>query len=132
MKKLAAAILAIIYISTSSGAAIHLHYCMGKLVKTELGDSKEDKCDNCGMKSTDLENSGCCKDEYRQIKIENDQKITEPTLQMIHSAAVEMPASFIEIFFYDFSSCTEKNIFSHALLRSDSVAIYVRNCVFLI
>lgn len=132
MKKLAAAILAIIYISTSSGAVIHLHYCMGKLVKTELGHSKEDKCGKCGMKNTDAENSGCCKDEYRQIKIEKDQKITEPALQIMHSAAAEMPASFIQIFCHDFSSCTEKNIFSHVPLRSEGVAIYIRNCVFLI
>ena len=74
MKKLAATILAIIYISTSSGAVIHLHDCMGKLVKTGLGHSKQDKCGKCGMKNTDAENSGCCKDEYRQIKIENGSK----------------------------------------------------------
>ena len=61
-----------------------------------------------------------------------DQKITEPALQMMHSAAAEMPVSFIEIFCLDFSSCTEKNIFSHVPLRSEGIAIYIRNCVFLI
>jgi hypothetical protein len=40
MKKFITAILAVLYLGTSSGATIHMHYCMGKLAEWGLGHQK--------------------------------------------------------------------------------------------
>jgi len=83
MKKFFATILAIIYLSTSVGATIHLHYCMGRLISWGLTANDSKECTFCGMPknstsgyySTDKD--GCCRDEYKNIKIDKDQKATE-------------------------------------------------------
>ncbi len=132
MKKIIVAILAIIYMGTSTGATIHMHYCMGKLVSTDILPVKNDKCGTCGMKKTEGKSNGCCKDEHKQVKIDKDQKATHIAVQTMESAAVEMPAAVIEIPFHNFSSLTEKNPYGNAPPRSVAVAVYIRNCVFLI
>ncbi len=81
MKKVLAAILAFVYLSTSMGATIHLHYCMGKLASWGLIDHESKNCTECGMvKNTSpsrgiSEKMDCCRDEHMQIKIDKDQKL---------------------------------------------------------
>src|SRR5882724_8707940 len=85
MKKFLVTILALVYLTSSVGATLHLHYCMDKLVAWGLGHEKSDKksCPNCRMSqsTTDKhcvkESKGCCKDTQKQVKLENDQKLTE-------------------------------------------------------
>jgi hypothetical protein len=82
MKKLLTSILALLYLSTSMGATVHLHYCMGKLASWGLIDHKSKNCTKCGMVKQDpasrwmTAKMGCCKDEHKQIKTENDQKLS--------------------------------------------------------
>jgi hypothetical protein len=80
MKKLLVSILATLYIITSSGAVVHLHYCMDKLIGWGLWEKagKADKCDKCGMAKTGKKKS-CCKDENKFVKIEKDQKTVDAT-----------------------------------------------------
>jgi hypothetical protein len=81
MKKVLATILAFVYLSTSMGATIHLHYCMGKLASWGLIDHEGKNCAECGMvkKATSsscvVEKMDCCKDEHKQIKTDTDQKL---------------------------------------------------------
>ncbi|MFT3824241.1 MAG: hypothetical protein QM731_09985 [Chitinophagaceae bacterium] len=78
MKKLIVAILALLYISTSAGATVHLHYCMGKLVNWSLWHDKDgDNCGKCGMSKSNKLNKGCCKDEHKLVKLEKDQRVRE-------------------------------------------------------
>jgi hypothetical protein len=49
MKKLFVAILAILYLSTSTGATLHVHYCMGRLAGWGLGHNNSKTCGKCGM-----------------------------------------------------------------------------------
>ena len=49
MKKFLTSILAFLYLSTSMGATIHLHYCMGKLASWGLIDHERKNCAQCGM-----------------------------------------------------------------------------------
>jgi hypothetical protein len=62
VKKTLASILAIIYLGVSSGVAMTIHYCMGKVSSIDLFHHS-DKCGKCGMKTS----SGCCKDEFKLI-----------------------------------------------------------------
>ena len=81
MKKVLATILAFVYLSTSMGATVHLHYCMGKLASWGLIDHETKNCARCGMlKKTNAAHGvaasmNCCKDEHKQIKTDNDQKL---------------------------------------------------------
>lgn len=81
MKKVLTTILAFIYLSSSMGATIHLHYCMGKLASWGLIDHESKICAKCGMiKKTPASQSisfktDCCRDEHKQIKTNNDQKL---------------------------------------------------------
>lgn len=81
MKKVLTTILAFVYLSSSMGATIHLHYCMGKLASWGLINHESKNCAQCGMvKKTSASQSmaskmDCCKDEHKQIKTDKDQKL---------------------------------------------------------
>jgi hypothetical protein len=83
MKRLTAILLALIYISTTSGIVINTHYCMGKIAEIALGASGNAKCDTCGM-----ENEGCCHDDLQVIKLTENHhysavKFELPSLHVI-------------------------------------------------
>lgn len=86
MKKILATILAFVYLSTSMGATVHLHYCMGKLVSWGLINHDSKNCGFCGMpKNADDKHGitakmGCCKDEHKQVKTSDDPKIVSSEL----------------------------------------------------
>ena len=80
MKKLLTTALAIIYLSSSIGATLHLHYCMGRIISWGFINHESKNCTTCGMpkgiNSSDftISKEGCCKDESKFIKTDNDQK----------------------------------------------------------
>ena len=78
MKKIVTFILALFYLSVSTGASVHLSYCMGKMVNEGLWHSGSKKCSTCGMEKKE---NGCCKDEFKQLKIDSDQTLPEPGLK---------------------------------------------------
>ncbi len=132
MKNFLVVIVALLYMSTSSGATLYIHYCMGKQAGWGFGENKSKTCGGCGMEKSEEKDNGCCKDEHKFIKSDTDQKTTETGFQLIQLIAVALPASFIEISADDFSSVTDENPISDAPSRSDGVAVYIRNCIFLI
>ena len=87
MKRILVTILAFLYLSTSIGATIHLHYCMGKLVSWNLIDYESKSCTTCGMFKETGGREGysamknCCKDEHKEIKTDKDQKVTSAEFQ---------------------------------------------------
>lgn len=132
MKKFIVAILAILYLGTSTGATIHMHYCMGKLADWGLGHNKSKTCGECGMDKSDEKDNGCCKDEHKFVKNDNDQKIAEAGFQMMQLVSTAMPLSFFEVPVKHISSITEGNPISHAPPRSSGIAVYILNRTFLI
>ena len=75
MKRFLVAILAILYITTATGANLHFHYCMGQFAGWSFWqDTEHQKCGECGMEKKVGDEKGCCKDEYQQVKIKVDQK----------------------------------------------------------
>lgn len=71
MKKAIVILLLVFYSASTIGATINMHYCMNKFASWSLTNVKKDKCANCGMKNT-----GCCKDEKKEIKLNLDQQKT--------------------------------------------------------
>lgn len=49
MKKVLAFILLFVYLGTSTGATVRLHYCMGELAGWGLKDVPSETCGSCGM-----------------------------------------------------------------------------------
>ena len=139
MKKFLATILAVIYLSTSLGATVHLHYCMDKLVAWGLGKEKTNgkSCPYCGMAKTTntdkhcgKESKGCCKDEQKTVKLENDQKISNAFFQFSQIPVEAVTHSFSDYTFEYASSLTEKFPITNAPPRTQNISLCVLNCVF--
>ena len=132
MKNFITAILAVLYLGTSSGASIYMHYCMGKLADWGMSQNNSKTCPKCGMEKSDKSDNGCCKDEQKFLKDNSAQKLTESNLQILQLLSVAISISFTEIPAIDFPSVTEENPVSHAPPRTHGVAIYIFKRSFLI
>lgn len=132
MRKSLALIVAIVYLSTTTGATIHMHYCMGKLADWGLGHNRSKTCGNCGMEKSEEKDNGCCKDEQKFVKNDNDQKTAEALVITFASQVIDLLIEYFSVLDIPVSSVTEKYPVSHAPPRSNGVAVYIRNCSFLI
>ena len=125
MKKFIVTILALVYLVSSAGATIHLHYCMDKLVNWSLSERPGNLCETCGMEA----DGNCCKDEHHFIKINTDQKTAQFDIPLFQITAIATPAYFIittsELYF----SQKAKHPASH-IPPNGGVDILIRNCVF--
>jgi len=70
MKKILVALIAILYMGSSSGIAMEIHYCMGEKSGVEFYGAKNLKCPKCGM----TEKKGCCHDKQQFYKIYDAHK----------------------------------------------------------
>jgi hypothetical protein len=128
MKKTTALLLSILYFGFSSGATIHLNYCMGRLVTKTLMHDASMNCSVCGMEQN--QGDGCCSEEIRQLRIDNDQDLpgSGPLAGAVFSIAtsswIEQPSVWVPIL-----SPRVAQIF---IPPPKHTAIYIRNCVFLI
>ena len=130
MKKLVVAILSFLYISTSSGATLQMHYCMDKLVDWSIGHNDgKNTCNNCGMEKDGKGKNDCCKDEQKQLKIEKDQKAAT-AFQFTLSLVTALPVSYPVYNLSGIASVTEEFPLSNAPPRSPQQAVYIRNCTF--
>jgi len=131
MKKIIVAILAVLYLGSSSGATIHLHYCMGRLVDLSFSfyEKEKEKCNKCGMKNF-KDKKGCCKNEYKQVKIEKDQKTSQCIWQFTKTITGISPAALPACAFSPefFPEAYYPN--NHAPPRAVDTPIYICNCVF--
>jgi hypothetical protein len=130
MKKLIIAISAILYLGTSTGATLHLHYCMGELVDWSAWAASKGKCGKCGMIKKTTKAKDCCKDEQKQVKLHSDQKRAELAIVLMHLSISAQPVSIIEIYSPKLSSISEKNPTSNAPPGDNAVPVYIRNRVF--
>lgn len=137
MKKFFATILAVIYLSTSMGMTVHLHYCMGKLFSWDLTGSQDNKdCGHCGMpkgsadKHHKMMKSGCCKDIQTVVKLDKDQKATESAYKFftlsfdaVPGNPVNLSDSYVSSFIVDYPT-------TNAPPDPDKVPVFIRNCNF--
>ena len=127
MQKFITTIVAILYISTSTGATVQVHYCMGKLADWGLGHNKSNTCSKCGMEKNDAKKTSCCKDEHKFIKNDTDQKVVESFFQLMEIAGVALLPRYDEINMLHISSVTEENPVCNAPPRHTGVAVYIFN-----
>ena len=132
MKKAFTLILALLYISTTTGAAVHMHYCMGKMAGWGLMSKSPSTCSKCGMEKSVNKDNGCCKDEIKLIKNDSDQKSNPSGFQFISLISVSLPPAGADFAAPSLSSITEEKPVGHAPPRSQPVAVYILHRSFLI
>lgn len=124
MKKIFIAILAFIYLGVSSGVAMDIHYCMGKISSVDLMHSS-DKCSKCGMKTK----GGCCKDEFKIVKLSDSHKLIVNEINFFTPVAViEKPHSNFNASF--FSSNIKSDFNNHSPPEPSGTCLRIMQCVF--
>jgi hypothetical protein len=134
MKKVVASILAVLYLSTSMGATVHLHYCMGRLVAWGLVDRESKDCVSCGMAmgkampgcSVNMKN--CCHEEHKHMASDRAQKPVQSWAEWNLTPALVLP----------FQGYNETMVVAPAMARpvangpplSGKIPVFLRNCNF--
>ena len=128
MKRIAAFILLMLYFVTSTGTTMHYHFCMGEVANSSILVYKEKKCGKCGMEKKQNEDNGCCKDEQKWIKIDDDQKVDTSQIEIS-----KLQLAVIAFVFFNSNLFAQDNhplAESKAPLRSCELPTYLLNCVF--
>ena len=136
MKKFLTSILAILYLSTSMGATIHLHYCMGKLISWGLMNHESVNCDYCGMpksssgaKGLTIKNN-CCKDEHKLFKTDKDQKAATGEIQVLKLVPEAVVVPILSFNQFRISTDAVKNPTAHAPPLIGNQPVFLLNCNF--
>lgn len=77
MKRIIVAMLAVLYLGMSSGMAMTIHFCRGKVAKVDFFPAQEQKkgCGKCVRKTA--KKPPCCKDQYQFVKVDDAHKKAE-------------------------------------------------------
>lgn len=124
MKKIIALLLAVLYITTTSGVVLNVHYCMGKISSVKVDNFSVTMC-TCGKK---LSNNSCCRTEIKVVKLSNDHKSALTSLKVkVSDIPVFHPVSLV----YGSKIIASVPPYSTASKPPGvSVKTYLRNCVF--
>ena len=90
MRKAVIAILALLYIITTSGVVVNVHYCMGAIASVTYGHETPESCGKCGMK----EKAGCCHSELKVVKLDDAHQQSIKAEQLAQVA--ELPVVYFE------------------------------------
>jgi hypothetical protein len=88
MKKVFFAILSLVYLAVSSGAALNIHYCMGRVTQVAYRFTNSRVCDRCGMANK----KGCCHNEFKFVKLTDDQQKAKADIALAAVHAI-LPAT---------------------------------------
>jgi len=124
MKKSVAFILAFLYLGLTSGLAVNIHYCMGKVADVRFDDFKEDPC-KCGGK----EKMPCCNHQFSLVKV-NDahQQVAADFSFKAPEATPNSFANFISLLLL--SQAQQKILHVNSPPLFSNQHIYLQNCVF--
>ncbi len=123
MKKFLVIILALVYLATTTGATLHMHYCMGKIYSVDL--VKKDGCSKCGMAASE----GCCHDQFKVIKVKDNHQVISNEISF--ASAYSILNNHYNIFdpvVYDACSPLTNN--NNSPPRSPQKSLCILNCVF--
>lgn len=131
MKRIILAILSFFYLATATGSGLHFHYCMGQLASWSFSKNEQKECEQCGMEKNLSDDMGCCKDEYKQLKLQVDQKLSYES-----SLHVSLSVSESTTVFHNDRPLLLKTIVPcftsrfPALKEHNSIAVYILLCNF--
>lgn len=116
-----------VYLLTTTGVNLQLHYCMGKLSHLGLVQTESKKCATCGMKKQSTNSKGCCKDESKLVKNDSDQKAAENFVHAYAAQIAELPISVFHVEQSFVSITTKGATLSLAPPYSDKLSLFVLN-----
>lgn len=93
MKKILLGILAVLYLITTSGVVVTIHYCMGKFSSAEYGATAVHYCDKCGMKEK-ANKPGCCHSENKIFKVADSHNYVTTTVDFLKIPAASPVSLF--------------------------------------
>ena len=128
MKKFILTILAIFYLGVSSGATVHLHFCMGKLIDWSILPDEADECSNCGMEKGN--SADCCKEQEHKITVKDSPKASA-IVYYFNTLGLNIPPtvySDTRILYGD--SLALKGVYSDSPPRTQAISVFIRNCTF--
>ena len=132
MKKCIAAILAILYFATTTGATINFYYCNGKRVAHNMAKTEMSGCNKCPVSEKMDANSGCCQHVQKFVKLVNDQNVADISFHTQKLISFVSPIIFLDNYNLHHSSLTREFPVNNPPSRSGGITIYQRNCAFLI
>lgn len=128
MKKILVFILALAYVTSTSGATIFVQQCMGKTVGWSLSERTSNKCSKCGMHKNAP--NDCCKGHVKVLKVHNDQNLPDGYYNRISLSSAFLPPQFYKHQKFYFISLSLKDVREHLPRpRNDYRILY---CSFLI
>lgn len=128
MKRFFIFILALLYLTTSSGLTFHVHYCMGEWVEATLIDnnSKDNhECSYCGMTKT--AGNGCCKDEQKIVKIDQVHHAAHIVFELLQPISTDIAFSLYHLDILTYPETKNELALNHAPPLHRSCAIYIQN-----
>lgn len=126
VKRFAAFILSIAYFVSTTGTTLQSHYCMGNLEGWSISSKKT--CDKCGMEKSASSKKGCCKDEHKFVKLQDDQKASVSF--ELSKLSVVIPGLPLHNFSSDLISTQRLLPNSNAPPRNSTTSLCITNCVF--
>ena len=131
MKKIVFTLLTFLYLGTSSGFAMHLHYCMGMLIEANFVENTLDDCENCGMERSLTDDNGCCSEESQLLKVDNKKEEDSFTLKVLQSINVALAPNVFEIpQFLQLATIASDYPLVNSPPRTTKTPVYLLNCVF--
>jgi hypothetical protein len=102
---------------------------MGNLDGWSFMKDEKKECQECGMEKFASEDIGCCKDEYKHIKLQVDQKPNQHAYSKLSLPTIELHTSFRNYYML-LPETTLLSLSSHlpAFLARTSIAAYVLLC----
>ncbi|MGN6617981.1 MAG: HYC_CC_PP family protein [Ilyomonas sp.] len=124
MNRIVALFLAIMYMGTTSGMVMNVHYCMGKVASVDI-DNFNAVCNKCGEK----QQPNCCGTETKVVKL------NETHNQSINSFELKAPVAHTTTFFdTDFAATVHtgsgKSVMANAPPLLSPPRFFIKNCVF--
>jgi len=134
MKKLFLYLLSFIFIITSSGVMVNMHYCMGKVAGSSISfiTHASSKCDKCGMEKSKTKGKGCCHDSNKLVKNTIDQKLASSSIKTDHQFTYLNSFENNEFKIIFFPSSDSITIRYHAPPLYSGVPDYISHCSYLI
>jgi hypothetical protein len=128
MKRVLTSLIAMVYFVISSGMVMSIHYCMGKISSVDINHNKTETC-VCGMSLKETSNKGCCKTEFKMVKLEDTHKAAYAFYE-IQAPAVLLPSVTSLFQQVDLQQSAEVYADIHGPPLLSEQDTYLFNCVF--
>lgn len=125
MKKITVALLAILYMCSSSGIAMDIHYCMGKQSGVEFYGAENSKCSKCGM----TEKKGCCHDKQQFYKLKDAHKTVSNEVDLGFSDVAIFP-NYTTYNWLLTGTTADKKVQNYSPPNYTTPSICIINCIF--